>query len=180
MKRSCIVATGTCLVLAMACASPSRTPPTSPSASEPSDNMASATKVATQSDEEATAGDLKISRNIREACGISETDAFFAYNSSRVDFRFDTVLSQLATCFTSGSLGKEQMLLVGHADPRGSDEYNLALGGRRASAIEGLLVAKGLMGERMSSSSRGEMDATGTDISSWAKDRRVDVRLGER
>jgi peptidoglycan-associated lipoprotein len=67
--------------------------------------------------------------------------------------------------------------VVGHADPRGSDEYNLALGGSRADGVRIFLLNRGLRGQQMATTSRGEMDAKGTDEASWVADRRVDILL---
>jgi peptidoglycan-associated lipoprotein len=89
------------------------------------------------------------------------------------------VLKQLADCFSTGPLKGRQMRLVGHADPRGEPEYNLTLGGRRADNVKSFIAKQGLAEEQMSTTSRGEMDATGTDEASWARDRRVDVILGD-
>jgi peptidoglycan-associated lipoprotein len=69
------------------------------------------------------------------------------------------------------------MNLVGHADPRGEEEYNMVLGGKRADNVKHFLTGVGLPDAQAMTTSRGEMDATGTDESSWAKDRRVDVVL---
>jgi peptidoglycan-associated lipoprotein len=69
------------------------------------------------------------------------------------------------------------MNLVGHADPRGEEEYNMVLGGRRADNVQHFLVSVGLPTGQAMTTSRGEMDATGTDEAGWAKDRRVDVVL---
>jgi peptidoglycan-associated lipoprotein len=70
------------------------------------------------------------------------------------------------------------MKLIGRADPRGDSEYNMVLGGRRASSVATTLEQLGMSSQKISSTSRGEMDATGTDEATWAKDRRVDVLLG--
>jgi peptidoglycan-associated lipoprotein len=69
------------------------------------------------------------------------------------------------------------MRLVGHADPRGDEEYNLVLGGRRSDAVKGYMTRAGLQDAQAQTTSRGEMDAEGTDESSWSNDRRVDVVL---
>jgi peptidoglycan-associated lipoprotein len=66
---------------------------------------------------------------------------------------------------------------VGHADPRGDEEYNVALGGRRSDAVANELIARNLRRNQVSTTSRGEMDATGTNEAGWAQDRRVDVQL---
>jgi peptidoglycan-associated lipoprotein len=70
------------------------------------------------------------------------------------------------------------MLLVGHADPRGDEEYNYVLGQRRADEVRRALGSLGLASERVSTSSRGEMDAAGTSEETWRGDRKVEVRLG--
>jgi len=69
------------------------------------------------------------------------------------------------------------MSLVGHADPRGSEDYNLALGGRRADNAKLIIVAESMNASSISTTSRGKMDATGTDEAGWARDRSVDVAL---
>jgi peptidoglycan-associated lipoprotein len=71
------------------------------------------------------------------------------------------------------------MKLVGHADPRGEDEYNMVLGGRRADNIKNAIVTAGMSGAKVDSTSRGEMDASGTDEAGWSNDRRVDIMLGQ-
>lgn len=60
----------------------------------------------------------------------------------------------------------------------GEEEEN-GLGGQRADSVKQYVLDKGLDSQRVSTSSRGEMEARGTDESSWAADRRVDVRLAQ-
>jgi peptidoglycan-associated lipoprotein len=120
---------------------------------------------------------VTVAPEIRRACGISDTDAHFAFDSARVETSDYPVLDKLVTCFTSGPLADREMRLVGHADPRGGEEYNLALGGSRADSVKRFLVQRGLEGAQAATTSRGEMDAVGTNESSWAADRRVDVQL---
>ncbi|HEY8432102.1 MAG TPA: OmpA family protein, partial [Sandaracinaceae bacterium] len=59
-------------------------------------------------------------------------------------------------------------------DPRGTEEYNLALGERRARAVQSYLQNLGIDASRIHASSMGEEMASGTDEASWARDRRVD------
>jgi peptidoglycan-associated lipoprotein len=122
--------------------------------------------------------DINISDEIRRACGITDAEAHFAFNSAQVREADRVILKKLATCFSTGPLKGREMRLVGHADPRGEAEYNMVLGGRRADNVKGAIAREGLAEERIATTSRGEMDATGTDESSWARDRRVDVMLG--
>ena len=118
-----------------------------------------------------------IAENIRQACGISDDDAYFAFDSARIRQQDHGVLAQLATCFDTGPMKGRVMRLIGHADPRGSSEYNMVLGSTRAESVRLYLANEGLSEEQMQTTSRGAMDAVGTDEVSWAHDRRVDVAL---
>ncbi|MEX2326640.1 MAG: peptidoglycan-associated lipoprotein Pal, partial [Pseudomonadales bacterium] len=67
--------------------------------------------------------------------------------------------------------------LEGHADERGTREYNLALGERRANAIRAYLQAQGVLGSQMEVISYGEeKPATmGHNEQAWAQNRRVEI-----
>ena len=67
------------------------------------------------------------------------------------------------------------MHVTGLTDPRGTEEYNLALGDRRAQSAKKYLESLGLR-RQLSSSSMGEELATGSDEGSWSRDRRVDFQ----
>ena len=125
-----------------------------------------------------TASNVAISEDIRRACGIADTDAYFAFDSSRVTGKDQSPLDRVATCFKTGPLKGRSMRLVGHADPRGAPEYNVTLGQARADAVAQYVDGRGLDRAKTSSTSRGAMDAVGTDDTGWARDRRVDVELG--
>lgn len=126
-----------------------------------------------------TASAVHISDEILEACGISKPDAYFAFDSANVRPDDARVLDQIATCFSTGKLKGRTLKLVGHADPRGGSDYNVTLGQSRADAVAGYITSKGLDKAKAESTSRGAMDATGSDEPSWARDRRVDVLLGK-
>jgi len=104
----------------------------------------------------------------------------FDYDSARVREAFRNSLVQLAQCMTDGGLKDKNLLLVGHADPRGEPDYNLALGGRRASSVQSAMASLGVNSSRFETSSRGDTEAKGTDEASWELDRRVDVKLAGR
>jgi peptidoglycan-associated lipoprotein len=69
--------------------------------------------------------------------------------------------------------------ISGHCDERGSDEYNLALGNRRATAAKQYLVSHGIDGSRIETVSYGEERpiAQGHDEDSWAQNRRDEVEI---
>ena len=67
--------------------------------------------------------------------------------------------------------------LGGHADERGSREYNLGLGERRGNAVSSALQAQGGSGSQLNVVSYGEEQGTCSDTSEdcWAKNRRVEI-----
>jgi peptidoglycan-associated lipoprotein len=66
-----------------------------------------------------------------------------------------------------------QVQIAGHADERGTREYNLALGQRRANSARDVLVARGVAGARISTISYGEDRpiALGSNEEAWAQNR---------
>ena len=68
-----------------------------------------------------------------------------------------------------------QVRVAGHADERGTREYNLALGDRRAGTVRTYLVALGVPAQRLETVSYGKERpvAVGSDEESWAKNRRA-------
>ena len=69
------------------------------------------------------------------------------------------------------------VVLAGHADERGTREYNLALGQRRADAVSQYLILNGVESNRIITKSYGEErpTANGQDEESYAKNRRVEI-----
>jgi peptidoglycan-associated lipoprotein len=124
-----------------------------------------------------TAANVVIAPDILRACNIPDADAYFEFDSSRVTSFDQPPLGLVASCFTRGPMAGRNLRLVGHADPRGTADYNLTLGQSRADAVAGYLVGRGLRASQASTTSRGAMDATGLDETGWAHDRRVDVYL---
>lgn len=125
-----------------------------------------------------SSGSIQIEDKILKACGNVPT-ARFAFDSASIEGEAAKVLDALANCFVVGPLKGKGMKLVGHADPRGETEYNLALGQKRAGSVAEYLAKKGMEQGRIATSSKGEFEATGTDEEGWARDRKVDVLLAE-
>ena len=74
------------------------------------------------------------------------------------------------------SLNPDLMIVIeGHADERGTREYNLALGDRRATAVRDYFVAKGINSARVRTVSYGKERpaVAGSDEAAWAKNRRA-------
>ncbi len=130
-------------------------------------------------DDDPSKGNINISDEIKKACGISDAEAYFAYDSANIREQDKAVLNKLAVCFTTGPLKGREMRLVGHADSRGEEDYNMILGQKRADNVKSAVVNAGMTAAKTLTTSRGELDATGSDEASWAKDRRVDIVLGQ-
>jgi peptidoglycan-associated lipoprotein len=71
--------------------------------------------------------------------------------------------------------GQYAFTIEGHADERGTREYNIALGARRAETVRGYLVSRGIAAQRMRTISYGKERpvAVCDDISCWAQNRRA-------
>jgi peptidoglycan-associated lipoprotein len=125
---------------------------------------------------------LSMSDGLRNVCGIEDTGAApkFDFDSALLPPSDRSELDQLAACMTTGKLAGKNVVLVGRADPRGEVEYNMNLGASRASAVKDYLGRLGVPPTRFETTSRGALDATGTDEATWATDRRVDLRLAGR
>jgi peptidoglycan-associated lipoprotein len=72
------------------------------------------------------------------------------------------------------SYGQYSFIVEGHADERGTREYNIALGARRAQAVHDYLVSRGIPAHRMKTISYGKERpvAVCDDISCWSQNRR--------
>lgn len=71
------------------------------------------------------------------------------------------------------------LTIAGHADERGSDEYNLALGNRRANAVRQFLVQHGVLSGRMQTVSYGEEQpaVNGQGEAAWSQNRRAEFTI---
>jgi peptidoglycan-associated lipoprotein len=125
-----------------------------------------------------TPSTVSISDEIRKRCGIPDADAYFPFDSAHLTTSDHSPLDLVVTCFTRGPLAGRSVKLVGRADPRGTEEYNLTLGQSRADAVGMYLSGRGMERSKTLSTSRGAMDAIGNNEAGWQHDRRVDVLLG--
>jgi outer membrane protein OmpA-like peptidoglycan-associated protein len=108
---------------------------------------------------------IRVPRNIHFALDKS----FVSPASAQVLDRIAEVLQQYPVIVIE---------IIGHTDPRASDEYNLALGRRRALSTRNYLLRKGVAPERMTIRSQGESQLKvpgSTDIVDYARDRRAEI-----
>ncbi len=113
-----------------------------------------------------------------EASNDAQADVvFFATNDATVSPSYRSVIQHEAESIKGQ---KHKLVLEGNCDERGSDEYNLALGQRRADAVKKLLVAAGVHASQVKASSLGKEKpkATCHDESCWKENRRVDFVQG--
>jgi peptidoglycan-associated lipoprotein len=124
---------------------------------------------------------VNVSDELRRSCeiGLGSVERAPKFDFDKSDLRGDerAVLEEIASCVTTGPLEGRSLRLVGRADPRGSAEYNLALGHARAANVSSYLESRGVDGSKISTTSRGSFEAAGYDEATWRLDRRVDVGL---
>ncbi|MEK6606786.1 MAG: OmpA family protein [Myxococcota bacterium] len=96
----------------------------------------------------------------------------FDFNESLLTQDATVTLAKNAECLKSAQGAK--IRVEGHCDPRGTEEYNLALGDRRARGAIDHLGRLGVDTSRLRPVSKGKLEAVGTDESGWARDRRAD------
>jgi peptidoglycan-associated lipoprotein len=133
-------------------------------------------------------------KSVEEGDGSEITSIDTGSNGSKKIAGLPTIYFEFNS-FSLSSTAKESLVLAakwlkankdqkvqieGHCDERGTTEYNLALGERRASAVKNFLTSKGVSAGQLSTISYGEerpVDA-GHDEAAWAKNRRDDFVSG--
>jgi len=105
------------------------------------------------------------------------TPIYFEYNKSNIRPEYQPTLENISKWL--GENGGSQLLIEGHCDERGTDEYNLALGERRALAVRRYLIALGVGSDRVHTISYGEEKPAmyGSDESAWSKNRRAEFKV---
>jgi len=106
-------------------------------------------------------------------------DAFFNYDESTLDSEAQAALSGSATWLKGKDGAGYNVLIEGHCDERGTEQYNLALGDRRANTARDYLVTLGIDGNRIRTVSYGEERPfeEGHNDAAWAQNRRAHLVL---
>lgn len=150
-----LIALAGALLLLAACSSTPPAPPPGPGPGGPGGISSSSFGPGSQQDLAATAGDR----------------VFFAFDSTEISGEGQQILQRQADWMRH--YPQVTVTIEGHCDDRGTREYNLALGERRANAAKNVLVAAGIPASRISTISYGKERpiVPGSDEQSYAQNR---------
>ena len=106
-----------------------------------------------------------------------EPSVYFDYDRFDIKPSYVEVIKKIAQIMRENRTSK--ILLEGHSDERGTREYNVALGHKRAESVAKALEAEGINRQRMDTVSFGEEDPADNSPNEkgWAKNRRCDLIL---
>jgi len=131
----------------------------------------------------APAAPAKPRRSISEALSSDVQDALFDYDSATIREDARAALSRDAEALKAifSEFPSQTIIVEGHADERGSAEYNLGLADRRASAAKEYVVQLGVPGDRLKTVSYGKErpQCTESEESCWQKNRRAHFSVGQ-
>lgn len=130
-------------------------------ASDPTDSMSSCQMGAMQT-------------SFMNHVGMEGDRVFFALDKSNVTAAEAAKLDAQAAWLLQNENVSVRIVLEGHCDARGTSEYNLGLGKRRAEAVKAYLVSKGVSADRIDTVSYGKERpaVVGSDEAAYAKNRR--------
>ena len=119
--------------------------------------------------------DINNSATVLSAANNLQAVVYFDFDSSEITSQSASVLSQHASLLSSNP--GAGVLIAGHTDERGSREYNMALGERRAQAVSSYLTAQGAASNNIQVISYGEERpaAAGNDESAYSQNRRAEL-----
>lgn len=121
---------------------------------------------------------VNLGQSARDAAGpvgVSRL-VYFDYDSYAIKPEFQSLIEAHARFIKSS--GNRKVMLEGHTDERGGREYNLALGQKRAEAVQKSLTLLGVSGEQIEAVSFGEERAAaqGSGEAVWAQNRRAEIK----
>ena len=114
---------------------------------------------------------------VEEAAGIVLEDIFFEYDKFSIKDEYKATLTMNAEALMA--FADVALVIEGHCDERGTNEYNLSLGEKRAKAILDFYVAYGVSANRLSIVSYGEERPfdSGHNESAWGMNRRAHMAV---
>jgi len=172
MSKNVLIATMVVLaVAASGCASskkkstPTAAPESYGSSAPATDVYGGAAQIGSSPSDSAIAAERALSNNV----------VYFEYDSSDISAEGLEVVGRFASYLSANPASRVR--LEGHADERGSREYNVGLGERRAKSVESALLSKGVGQDQLSLLSYGEERPAvpGHDEAAYAQNRRVQI-----
>ena len=114
-----------------------------------------------------------VTSNVTTSCTFDAVR--FEFNEYNLSGSAQSALGQYADCIKKGSL---RFTLEGHADERGTDEFNMVLSQKRAAAVRKYLVDLGVSGGALDTVGYGENKpaVNGSNEQAWATNRRVEFK----
>ena len=112
-----------------------------------------------------------------EADAIEEGTIYFDYDKYDLSASAILEIRELANAMKSNLSAR--IRIEGHCDERGTREYNLALGEKRANAVSELLRVNGVASSKLTTVSYGEEKpvAYGSNEAAWGKNRRAEIKV---
>jgi len=106
--------------------------------------------------------------------GMEGDRVFFEFDKSAVTEAEAAKLDKQIAWLSQNENASVRIVVEGHCDPRGTSEYNLGLGKRRAEAVKAYLVSKGVSADRVDTVSYGKERpaVVGADEAAYSKNRR--------
>ena len=137
--------------------------------------LSACTSTSIERTSDATAVSASTTNVYSESSLTSSSTVYFSYDNYNIDSIGSDKIKNLAAIIKKNGLN---VRVEGHCDERGTREYNLALGERRANAIAELLIINGVSKANIMTVSYGEEkpSARGSNESAWSKNRRALIK----
>ena len=137
--------------------------------------LSACTSTSIERTSDATAISASTTNVYSESSLTSSSTVYFSYDNYNIDSIGSDKIKNLAAIVKMNGLN---VRVEGHCDERGTREYNLALGERRANAIAELLIINGVSKANIMTVSYGEEkpSASGSNEKSWSKNRRALIK----
>ena len=126
--------------------------------------------------DQSVAGVSITSKSTATQAVLANAVVYFEYDRFNLTSKSIQALKGVSELMKKNS--KITISIEGHADERGTREYNLALGQRRAESVANYLVANGINRNRLITKSYGEESplSLGSNDTAWSKNRRVEIK----
>ena len=126
--------------------------------------------------DQSVAGISIISKSTATQAVLANAVVYFEYDQFNLTSKSIQALKGVTELMKKNA--KITISIEGHADERGTREYNLALGQRRAESVTNYLIANGINRNRLITKSYGEERplSLGSNDTAWSKNRRVEIK----